>query len=92
MDDFTTLIGPCGNDGYMHQFRVEVFNRLAEDAPEGLHFDIAERNINVGKSMKTNPSSRRDGLRVYFECEYCPHTHILTIAQHKGMTLLNWEQ
>jgi hypothetical protein len=37
-----------------------------------------------------NPSSRRDGLAIHFYCELCDLSSELTIAQHKGQTLLAW--
>ena len=37
-----------------------------------------------------NPSWRRHGLAICFECEFCGRTSELTIAQHKGQSLLAW--
>ena len=37
-----------------------------------------------------NPSDRRHGLAVAFTCEACPFQGELTVAQHKGATLVGW--
>ena len=82
----------CGEDGHMHQRTVEVFQR-AEDASIGLHVQVLTETVFVGSEMDGNPSSRRQGLRIKFECESCPDKpHFLTIVQHKGSTLIEWEQ
>lgn len=41
-------------------------------------------------ALSGNPSARRDGLRVHFWCEFCGDGLTLNIAQHKGVTLLDW--
>ncbi len=35
-----------------------------------------------------NPSKRRDGVAIGFTCEQCPAVFWVTLAQHKGATLL----
>jgi len=38
-----------------------------------------------------NPSLRRNGIRILFNCEHC-YDHVeLCIAQHKGLTLMHME-
>jgi hypothetical protein len=37
-----------------------------------------------------NPSARRQGLTIKFDCEHCEGSHVLTIAQHKGTTYVKW--
>jgi hypothetical protein len=91
-DDPTWLTCPhCGQNN-LHHDAVTVFCRRGEDGPvtattvtghsvyreEGQAADLA------------NPSSRRDGLAVSFWCEHCPAISELTIAQHKGITILGW--
>ena len=36
--------------------------------------------------MQGNPSLRRDGLRVWLNCEGCNYLTTFEIAQHKGET------
>lgn len=81
----------CGGN-FLHQFRVQVFNREREDAKTGLRIDVV-----YGKPLETskdtehgNPSDRRDGIRIYFNCENCPHISVLAIYQHKGTEYLTW--
>jgi hypothetical protein len=37
-----------------------------------------------------NPSARRDGLSLAFTCESCLAISVLRLAQHKGVTLVDW--
>jgi hypothetical protein len=37
-----------------------------------------------------NPSERRQGLAIAFSCEDCDAKLELTIAQHKGNTIVEW--
>lgn len=49
----------------------------------------SERRPNKGSG---NPSSRRHGIAIHFECEICHADPLsLTIAQHKGETYLEWD-
>ena len=44
----------------------------------------------IDSKRSGNPSLRRHGLAICFECEFCGRTIELTIAQHKGQSLLAW--
>jgi hypothetical protein len=37
-----------------------------------------------------DPSDRRDGLTITFSCETCEDLPVLSIVQHKGLTLVGW--
>lgn len=76
----------CQGD-YLHHVRVEVFER-AEDAVNGIHVNVLHCCATVDTNLEGNPSGRRDGLKIYFACEFCAQTSILTIQQHKGQTFL----
>jgi hypothetical protein len=79
----------CGED-YLHHGRVEVFDRI-EDAATGLHTVADGSGVRVDHDLTGNPSSRRHGVTVAFDCELCDTTGlVLTIAQHKGQTFLTW--
>lgn len=80
----------CPNCGfnYLHHDRVEIFER-SEDATLGLLVTVAEGKVTMETSLSGNPSSRRNGLTVHFWCEGCKATPVLTIAQHKGNTIVN---
>lgn len=72
-----------------HLRSVETFSR-AEDAQTGTHVvaDIYHRSVAVNTDLTRNPSSRRDAVIVYFECEYCNKLTELRIIQHKGNDFL----
>jgi hypothetical protein len=44
----------------------------------------------VASRQTRNPSERRGGLAVAFECEMCRTLVELTLAQHKGTTMIEW--
>lgn len=81
------LLCPNCNDGYLHHVRVEVFER-SEDQETGLHVVVDGGEITVDKNLEGNPSSRRHGLSIFFECENCSAESVLTVAQHKGNTFV----
>ena len=51
--------------------------------------DCTEVDV-VANDTSGNPSDRRDALAVRFWCEGCAAEPVLTIAQHKGQSLLHW--
>lgn len=92
-----TLACPkCGADehsGNLHHHTIELWQRRREDDPP------ACVTVTVGGRFNSNelplrdcPSYRRDGIRIWFDCECCAMPHALTIAQHKGDTLVEWEK
>ena len=86
---YISLLCPgCGNHN-LHQYAVEVFNRYQEDDPAGLHVVIDGQSLNRDMDMGSNPSARRDGMFIYFACEYCPGIVRLSIAQHNGDALVS---
>lgn len=93
----------CGGE-YLHQSTVTAFNRGEDDKTTRTTSvgvtGIADHllpNVTCG-----NPSARRNGASVTFTCENChepgdgdspPRFSLpleLTIAQHKGMSYLQW--
>ncbi|MNE47840.1 hypothetical protein D3C80_1422660 [compost metagenome] len=95
--EVSDLICPrCGGD-YLAHGRVDVFNR-GEDARTLTHIrvDGAQASVRLVSSDEVpNPSRRRWGLSIRFDCEACssgdPGDVIeLTIAQHKGQTEIGW--
>jgi transcription elongation factor Elf1 len=88
--DETLRCPRCGGD-YLHQGRVEVFHRKVEDGPwRGITVD---RGVPIADCSAPNPSERRQGLLIYFECEFCDLESSdlpLAIYQHKGRTFVEW--
>jgi hypothetical protein len=80
----------CGGD-YLHQRRVEVFHRHREEGPSvGV---TVERGVPIADLSASNPSERRQGLLIFFDCENCDlEAQDLPLAfyQHKGRTFVEW--
>ena len=84
----------------LHHGRVAVFHRIEDD-------EMITQTVVTGptatveavpSSRTTNPSSRRDGIEIEFQCELCHWKNsdfanqrmFLRIARHKGKKLLEW--
>ena len=95
---------PDGRGSYLHQYGVEACFR-DEDAQEGVHGYISDTNSSIDVAgvcgdASRNPSSRRDGMIIYFFCEWHGQgteadgtqdvVLELHIAQHKGDTWMYW--
>lgn len=81
----------CGYN-YMHHKAVEVFTRGGEDNEEVQLTTVRETGFaveTIPSFESDNPSSRRSGLVIHFECE-SGHKSALAIAQHKGETFMRW--
>ena len=89
-DDEYPLLCVCG-DSWLHHVGVEIFDR-AEDASDGLHVSTTGTSVVVNRALAGNPSDRRDGLIIYFECEVCPARPRLLISQHKGQTFFDFQR
>jgi len=88
----------CGWD-YLHLRSVTIYDR-AEDA-EVTSVTTVRDGLSATHLLPSrdiaNPSARRDGMAILFECEACSINQNqwsplieLTIAQHKGITQLGW--
>lgn len=93
--DAEILKCPHCEELYLHHGDVSVFNRH-EDA----EMVMATHVIGSPQSTMTslvknndsqNPSSRRHGMVIEFECEICHSRPKLTISQHKGHTIMEWK-
>lgn len=90
----SNLLCPSCNEPYLHQGAIEVYDR-AEDAEQVRCTVVEDGNIFsqiISNATSNNPSSRRHGMLIHFECEHCTDVDFkLNIAQHKGFTLMDWE-
>lgn len=87
--DVGVLACPICDFEYTHQGGVEVFNRECEDIPcDGVMVDARGE---LSRPQGDNPSERRNGIRIYFQCEGCHSETALCFAQHKGNTFIYWE-
>jgi hypothetical protein len=81
-----------GTYGYLHHGAVTIYHRH-EDEPLVTKIEVSKGEAltsKVDNSYSGNPSLRRHGLAICFECEHCGQTSELTIAQHKGGSLIAW--
>jgi hypothetical protein len=82
-----TLKCPNCESSYLHQDRVEVFDRL-DDRAYGVHVVVDGQKATVDAEMTGNPSADRQGLTIRFWCEECDAKPVLIIAQHEGRTFV----
>lgn len=87
---------PRCDSEYLHHTGAVFFDRV-EDGPSAVKIDVrgpATKTAVIPSEGSGNPSSRRHGMKVLFECENClgegDSTIELNIAQHKGSTQLSW--
>lgn len=89
--NLTISCAHCGEDSALHHTKVILYD-CAEDEFKGLRVtNLCQTKAITTEfvSMEDSPSSRRHGLRIEFECEYCKFEKTyLQIAQHKGQTFL----
>lgn len=78
----------CGEE-YLHHRTIKVFER-SEDSKTGIHVVIKGENVAVDTDLAGNPSSRRNGLLIEFDCEHCLAKPVLSIEQHKGSTYVEF--
>ena len=86
------LCPACGGRFLHHEdFAVEVWQRPEDALIQGCA--ILPRGAGVSFiPAEDNPSSRRSGVRLKFNCENCSSTSRLEIAQHKGETFVSIEK
>lgn len=84
---------PCGGGGNLHHGNVTVFKR----GEDGDITTVIAQNGDTAQTSKfpsadtCNPSPRRSGMLIEFECEQCPEKNMrLAIFQHKGDTFVEW--
>ena len=85
-----TLLCPNCKGDYLHQLSAQVYFVDAEDSDKGNAFEISKDCVS-SVPMRNNPSSRRDGIRIAFNCENRDAFPSLIIVQHKGQTIVSWE-
>lgn len=83
------LVCPACGGNYLNHVKIEIFER-EEDVNTGIHVSVTPDQIITDKDLTGNPSERRHGLSICFKCEHCSATPVLTIAQHKGNTWVDF--
>ncbi len=88
----STLICPNCKCNNLHQTSCTTFWRESEDADSGKIVTTSHQSIVENSHlMSSNPSNRRDGIVIRFECEQCAAGPMLSIKQHKGTTYIGWD-
>ncbi len=103
----TELLCPTCSSYNLHQRNVTIFQRYEDEATTVvMQQNENDMHVTTFPSRDTcNPSPRRHGLLIEFECEHCHYTHIdgegdempreplhrLAIYQHKGTTYVEWQ-
>ena len=89
--DLSRLCCPHCGGGDIHQAEARVYDR-SEDA-EKVDYTLVrpDQTSRTEEANGSNPSARRQGLRLSFWCETCTALTDLCIAQHKGSTLIHVE-
>lgn len=88
---FSPLQCPECGGSYLHHDEVKVFCR-PEDASTVIETTVSDRGCTVYETDgEHNPSDRRGGISIQFWCEHCPALPVLQIAQHKGESLVSWQ-
>tara|TARA_R110000796_G_scaffold192445_1_gene309123 strand:+ start:296 stop:727 length:432 start_codon:yes stop_codon:yes gene_type:complete len=97
LEDGTWLQCPICNGPNLHQGSVGVYH-LGTPSEYLLEHqvivDTTTQEVNDGYiplGTGMNPSSRRQGMRIAFECEVECDVPDLIIYQHKGTTVIGWD-
>lgn len=78
----------CGSR-YLSHKKIKIFERK-EDEELGLHIEVEGMSVSADQDLFGNPSSRRNGLMIQFQCEECGGDPVMLISQHKGNTVINF--
>lgn len=81
---------PACGEQELHHYRVDVFEPDKEDSKTGLHSSITSKSVATDGNLNGNPSARRHGLAIHFWCEQCLALSVLSLAQHKGQSNLDF--
>ena len=92
--DYFFPVCPKCESTYLHHGTISVYFPTEDSPPLGVLSIFSDGNISslYKAPMDNNPSRRRDGLAIDMECEVCGPVGRLTIAQHKGQTLIGWQK
>ncbi len=90
--DNCLLCPECGGE-YLHCQSVEAFDRLDENSSKdiGTHVTVSGfSSVAIDRDLSRNPSGRRDGSVLTFNCETCDAISEMRISQHKGNTFIEF--
>lgn len=81
----------CGHD-YLNFRNIEIFVREKEDDINCKHVVVNNQYVHVDSNISGNPSERRNGLTVRFNCENCRHITGLNVFEDKGQIFHLFEE
>lgn len=97
------LICPNCNEAYLHSQEVFIFNSagvVGKVAVTAVKTDNEVVQSMPPDELSGNPSRDRQGIKIAFRCEHCHDfseksgdgdRYYLNLAQHKGITLMTWD-
>ena len=93
--DITKVTSITVNDHYSACLGVIPSNKIDVVSHDGQKFELTEgipdtKVKQCSSDESNNPSLRRGGINIWFICELCQYISVLTIAQHKGKSLVRW--
>ena len=86
------LVCPNCSEDYLHHHSITIYDRT-EDADLTTVTTVNDGLLSsrlMASGIIGNPSPRRHGAVITFDCEICDKISELAIAQHKGRTLIKW--
>ena len=87
--DEVLLCPKCGFD-YLHQQAIRLYSRADDAKTASVRVCQITGRIEAAVA-DDNPSDRRQGLVIEFDCEGCGGIVELAVFQHKGQTLVRWQ-
>lgn len=88
--DDGALSCPSCKASNLHQVKVVSEFRFDEDG-DGIRTTVTRDEVNTTGQLTDNMKYRRDNLYIHFTCEHCDALPVLAIIQHKGSTLIDWD-
>jgi hypothetical protein len=89
--DEGVLTCPICGSRCLHHGRIVTYDRSDND-PNVFRTKVGRKTAVLAwvRNSKDNPSYRRQGVTIQFDCESCGDIGELTIAQRKGETCFRW--
>ena len=87
--DGLLLCPTCGFD-HLHHDRVTTHSRAEDEDAAVQVVDVPDEEEGVAGRPPPNPSKRRSGVVIEGWCEGCDQRWMLTLAQHKGQTQIDF--
>lgn len=93
--DENILLCPHCRSDYLSHSSIDWYWGKKEDSKKLTVIEVDEDCVNTHEAPRLNsgnPSDRRDGFVISLCCETCEANIHLSFAQHKGQTIVKWEE